>query len=115
MSKLRFSYQSEKLSQARSALMAPHPGGEARSFASAFEFCSRAFHNFDIESVKDQNARHWIETIKTLMNTKGVQDTTGEGTYVHRARAMSTTEKTDFSRAVSELASWFDREFWSST
>jgi hypothetical protein len=37
-----FHYPAEKLNQARSSLMAPHPNGEAASYASAFEFCGRA-------------------------------------------------------------------------
>jgi hypothetical protein len=109
----RFDYQGEKLSQARSSLMAPHPSGEDQSFASAFDFCSRAFHQFDTDCVPDDSARDWISKIKSLMNTEGVQDTTGEGTFVHRARAMSVDEKMEFARAVDELASYFHREFWS--
>jgi hypothetical protein len=109
----RFAYQGEKLSQARSSLMAPHPMGEDRSFASAFEFCSRAFYDFDVERIKDENAHGWIDTIKRLMSTDGVSDPTDEGTFIHRARALTDEEKREFSNAVDELASWFNMEFWS--
>ena len=112
MAKDRFSYQSEKLSQARSSLMLPHSMGEERSVAFAFEFCGRAFHQFDVGRVEDENARQWIDTIKRYMNTEGVEDPTGEGTWVQRARMMTTDEKREFSDAVDQLASWFDREFW---
>ncbi len=108
-----FSYQEEKLAQARSTLMAPHPSGEDTDFASAFEFCSRAFHQFDVGQVGDHTARGWIHTIKKLMSTKGVIDTTGKGTFFHRAEAMTEDEKMEFSRAVDELASWFARHMWS--
>lgn len=93
--------------------MAPHPDGEAASYAVAFELCDRAFHQFDASRVKDDDARRWIATINALMNTDGVQDPTNEGTYIQRARAMALDEKLDFSRAVDELASWFEGEFWS--
>ena len=111
--KADFGYQGEKLHKARLCLMAPHPQGEARSFASAFHECSLAFHDFDENSVKDVSAQHWIATIKRLMNTDGIEDPTGEGTYIYRARVMSEKEQLDFSHAVDELASWFDMQFWS--
>lgn len=113
MVKDRFNYQSEKLSQARSSLMAPHIRGEEYSFAAAFDVCSRAFHDFDVTRVEDEDAVGWIETIKRLMDTSGVEDATDEGTWVQRARLMTFEEKYEFSKAVDELASWFDREFWS--
>lgn len=113
MVKDRFGYQSEKLSQARSSLMAPHIRGEEYDFAAAFDFCSRAFHDLDVTRVEDEDAAGWIEAIKRLMDTSGVEDPTGEGTWVHRARQMTFEERYEFSNAVDELASWFEREFWS--
>ena len=113
MAKERFGYQGEKLSQARSSLMAPHEMGEEHSYASAFHACSLGFHQFDVSKVKDDDAVGWIETIKRLMDTAGVEDTTGEGTYVHRARQLTVDERREFSNAVDELASWFNRQFWS--
>ena len=113
MTKDRFDYQTQKLSQARSALMAPHPWGEEKSFAEAFDHCTGAFKNFDVTRVKDKDACGWIETIKRLKDTTDVQDPTDEGTLVHRARAMSLEEKREFSNAVDELASWFRWEFLS--
>jgi hypothetical protein len=74
---------------------------------------ARAFHDFDVTRVEDEDAVGWIETIKRLMDTSDVEDPTGEGTWVHRARLMTFEEKHEFSNAVDELASWFDREFWS--
>ncbi len=113
MVKDRLGYQSEKLSQVRSSLMAPHIRGEEYSFAAAFDFCSRAFHDFDVSRVEDENAVGWIDTIKRLMDTTGVEHPTGEGTWVQRARLMTFEKKHEFSNAVDELASWFNREFWS--
>ena len=107
MTKDCFSYQTEKFSQARSALMAPHTWGEEKSFAEAFDYCTRAFTDFDVTRVKDENASRWIETIKRL------KDTTNEGTWVNRAYAMSLEEKREFSKAVDELADWFKRQLLS--
>lgn len=113
MSIRRFGYQDEKLTQARSSLLAPHLKSEEQSFANAFELCSRAFFEFNVAEVEDEDAIEWIDTIKRLMNTSNMVDSTGEGTYVHRARFMTEDEKYEFSKAVDELASWFNREFWS--
>lgn len=113
MVKDRFDYQGEKLSLARSSLMAPHEMGEEHSYAAAFHACSLAFHQFDVSRVKNDDAVRWIETIKRLMDTSGVEDPTGEGTWVHRARQMTLEERREFSNAVDELASFFNREFWS--
>lgn len=109
----RFDYQSEKLAQARSCLMAPHEMGEAQSFASAFEFCSRAFYDLDVNRIEDENAQGWIASIKELMKTDGLDDPAGEGLLLQRARAMTVEERRAFSDAVDELASWFDSYFWS--
>lgn len=113
MAKDRFANQADKLSQARRSLMAPHARGEEYSFAAAFHACSQAFHRFDVSRVKDDEAVGWIETIKRLTDTTGVEDPTAEGTWVQRARQMTFEEKYEFSKAVDELANWFKREFWS--
>lgn len=102
-----FHYQSEKLSGALFTLMAPHPEGEDKSFAFAFQDCTLAFMNFDVTQVKDKNARGWIETIKRLMDTSNVQEKTDEGAWLNRARAMNSEEKREFSLAVFELEHWF--------
>jgi hypothetical protein len=106
---MNFDYQSEKLSQARSCLMLPHSDGEEASVAEAFMLCGRAFYRFDTSLIKDENAIIWIETIKRFMDTAGVSDPTGEGTAIQRARQLTNDDKAEFSRAVDELANWFDR------
>ncbi len=113
MTKDRFTYQSEKLSQAQSALMTPHPMGEEKSFALAFDYCTRAFKDFDVTRVMDENAYGWIETIKRLMDTTNVQDPTSDGKWIQRARAMDLEEKREFSEAVDDLADWFKRQLLS--
>jgi hypothetical protein len=108
-----FGYQSEKLSQARSVLMAPHPWSEEISFIEAFRYCTHAFEDFDVTRVKDKNACGWIETIKRFMDTTNVQDPTNDGPWLQRARAMDLEEKREFSEAVDELADWFKRQLLS--
>lgn len=110
---MRFDYQAEKLSQARSSLMAPLTLGEAHAFYSAFDFCGRAFHDFDLSKL-DDSARGWADTILRFMDTSGLQDPAGRGLWLVRAEAMTVDERREFSNAVDELASWFDREFWRS-
>ena len=60
-------------------------GREEHSFAAAFHACWLAFHQFDLARVKDENAVDWIDAIKRLMDTSGVEDPTTEGIWVHRA------------------------------
>ncbi len=93
-------FDSRKLSQARSELMAPHPLGEEESFTSAFQSCRFAFDDFDVARVKDKNICAGIETIKNFIETTDPHSLTLE-------------EKSKFSTTVDELASWFEMEFWS--
>jgi hypothetical protein len=110
----RFDYQGEKLSQARSALMLPHSRGEEFSLADAFAFCDRAFTNFNMDRIRDSEALRHIATIQRSMDTTGLtEDASGAGTWVKRGRMMSVDQRSEFSRAVDELADWFNREFWS--
>jgi hypothetical protein len=113
MARQPFSYQSEKLSSARRALMAPHPNGEEYGFVTAFNHCHHGLAELDLNHVEDEDARLWIDSIWRLMSTEGVRRVTGEGLWVQRARQMTLDEKEEFSRAVAELASWFDAQFWS--
>jgi hypothetical protein len=112
MAKHEFSYQGEKFSLARTSLMLPHSTGEERSIADAFRACSLGVHQFDISKIKDADVRDWLQTVTRLMSTEGIEDATGEGKWVHRARGMTMDEKRELSRAVDRLANWFNRHFW---
>lgn len=92
---LDYMYQSEKLDQARVALMLPHPHGEAASCAEAFKLCDSAFRNLNEDRIGDEDARAWIDIIKRM---------TG------KAESLTTDDKLELSRVVDELASWFDRQ-----
>lgn len=56
---MRYSYQAEKLSSARSSLMLQHTRGEAESIASAFHELSLAFHQLDVHALGD-SAQRWV-------------------------------------------------------
>jgi len=104
---MNYSYQSEKLSSARRALMLPHTGGEAQSIADAFLECSLAFHNFSENALGDDSARDWVLQIKEFMNTDGLHDPNIKGTWFVKAETLDVDQKLTLSRAVDELAHWF--------
>ena len=109
---MKFSYQSEKLSQARSCLMLPHPQGEAQSIASAFHELSLGFHRFDEQSL-DEVAKQWVSKLKEMMDTSGLNeadDLNELGLWYIKAGSFTVDDKIELSRLVDELASWFYRE-----
>lgn len=108
---MQYGYQSEKLSAARHCLMLPHSQGIEHSIAHAFHECSLALHQMD-ESDLDDNARSWIAKIKGFMDTTDITNAAGEGAWAVKARGMTTDQQIELSRAVDELAHWFDRKFW---
>lgn len=104
---MRYSYQAEKLSSARSSLMLPHSRGEAESIASAFHELSLAFHQLDVRALGD-SAQRWVTKLQEFMDTTGVSDPNGEGSWVVKARTFSTDDQLEISHTVDELAHWFD-------
>ncbi len=84
--------------------MLPHTLGVEVSIAEAFRNCDLAFYKLD-ESGLDDNARGWVAKIKALMETAGIPEAPGP----YAARSLSTEEQRELSRAVDELAHWFDR------
>lgn len=63
---MRYSYQAEKLSAARHALMLPHSRGEAESIADAFHEISLGLHQLDVSKLS-QSAQRWIATLQRYM------------------------------------------------
>lgn len=111
----RFSYQKKQFSAARSSLMLPHPEGEAASIASAFYECSRGLHTLD-EQELDDSVRYSLTKVKELMDTSGLAnpaDPDQRGLWMVKADSLTEEQKFDLSRAVDELAHWFEMEFWS--
>jgi hypothetical protein len=111
---MKFGYQLEKFSAARSALMLPHPRGESESIASAFHACSLGLHGLELDSL-DDNVRDWIRKVEAFMDTAGLSNPDGRGLWVIKADSLTEEQKFELSRVVDELAHYFDREFWSTT
>ena len=90
-----YSYQAEKLAQARSALMLPHTGGVDASIAEAFRICALGFHRMN-EGGLDDHARKWVRKIKELEKTS-------------QLGSLTSDQQVELSHTVNELADWFDR------
>lgn len=104
---MRYSYQAEKLSSARSSLMLPHTRGEAESIANAFHELSLAFHKLDVHAL-DDSAQRWVDKLQRYMDTTGLSDPNDEGIWVVKAHTFSADEQLEISHTVDELAHWFD-------
>lgn len=102
-----FSYPSEKFYMARRHLMLPHPQGEAESIMHAFHECSLGLHDVRRENL-DDDARRWLGTLDRLMDTSGLEDPAGIGLWIIKAEKLTVDEKFELSRAIDELANWFD-------
>ena len=94
MAPRRFGYQAEKLSNARRMLMLPHPEGETGSIRNALLACYYAFRDLDVTSL-DDHARSCFEAIQKASDRINLEE-------------FSIEEKTSFSKAVDELAHWFE-------
>lgn len=106
---MKFPYQAEKFSAARSCLMLPHPKGEAESIAHAFHECHLGLHDLRRDNL-DDNARNWLAKLEALMDTTGLEDPSGRGLWAVKAERLTVDEKLELSRVVDELAAWFDMQ-----
>ena len=106
---MKFSYQDQKFSQARSCLMLPHSLGEAESIAQAFHECSLGLHGLDKDSL-DDSARSLVNKLEELMKTDGVDESQESGTWQIRAEKYSNDQKLDLANIIDDLAHWFGRE-----
>jgi hypothetical protein len=110
----RYGYLHEKLSAAVLMLMAPHHGGEAVSYASAFSACDLGL-NFGWQFPRDEldrQAREWVKTIEEIMDTTGIEDPMERGTHLIKAERLTEEEKSRFSKAIYELSGWCDRHYY---
>ncbi|SEO44010.1 hypothetical protein SAMN05428959_10827 [Duganella sp. CF517] len=104
---LSYTYQAEKLADARRYLMLPHTEGEEASISECFHACSLAFNKFD-ESTLNDDARIWVAKLKKLMDTKDVPAATdGKGLWHAKALGFTTDDKIELSTLIDELAFWF--------
>ena len=107
---MKHSYQAEKFSSARRALMLPHPQGEAKSIAAAFHECDRGLAQFNRNQL-DQEAKDWLVKLDKLMNTSGLNDPQKKGLWQVKAETLSESERLELSHIVDELAHRFDDEW----
>jgi hypothetical protein len=101
------SYQSEKFNAARRALMLPHTKGEAASIGNAFLEISLALSSFDESKSGDANIQGWVRRLRELMDTSKLKHGSELGGWQAKAKSFSTEERSEVSRLVDELASWF--------
>jgi hypothetical protein len=97
--------------------MLPFYDGEDGALANAFHLCSRALEGFRLDRSKLANEAKvldWIRVIEETMNTDGLADPASIGTWRVKARSLTVEEKSAFSTAVDELASWLDMQLWRS-
>ena len=113
---MSISYLGQKFSEARRALMLPHPSGEAESIAAAIVACAIALDHVrsDIPGqIEDTDALHHLRTIESALPARDLGDPKGVGTALVKAQAMTEDEQRKFATAVDALANWAWEEFWS--
>jgi hypothetical protein len=106
---VKYSYAAEKFSNARRMLMLPPPAKEAQIIALAFHeisLCLRDLRQDDL----DDSAKDWLAKVQSFMDTTGVVDLTGSGTYQVKAQSLTQDQKLELAGCVDELASWFKRK-----
>lgn len=104
---MKYSYQAEKFSVARRALMLPHTRGVSESVAAAFIECSYGLDNLSEDGL-DDDANHWLRKLRDFMDTSKVSDPTGRGTFSVKADNFSDDDLIEISRLIGDLATWFD-------
>lgn len=107
----QWAYPAEKFGTARRTLMVPHPGGEAKSLVAAFHECEHGLRNVSLEAL-DDDARRWVAIILDTHDTTGIEDPTGDGTWLIKAEGLSVDQVMRFSSAVDGLATWFHDHFY---
>lgn len=113
MAEVDWAYASEKLSQAVDAMMLPHRS-EAWSIKWAGHFVHRGFQ--DVEELDHAHANEWLQTIRRLLDTSGIDPSTEEaqrrGTLELRAEQLSYDDKHELQRCLSELHAHAQRKYW---
>jgi hypothetical protein len=105
---MKFNYAAEKFSTARSCLMLPPPGAEAQAIVGALHECSLGLNNLTDEDFPDYSHDSYSK-LKGYLDCVGLEDPTGEGLWLVKAKSLTTDEKSELSRIIDELASWFRR------
>ncbi|MEE8380722.1 MAG: hypothetical protein V3R78_02435 [Thermodesulfobacteriota bacterium] len=106
---MKYTYASEKFATARRSLMLPHPDGDTKSIADAFAECSHGLHNINRDDFDDAT-RESVRKLEELMGTTGLDDPLHRGLYTIKAERLSLDQKTELSKEVDYLATWFDAQ-----
>jgi hypothetical protein len=91
--------------------MLPFPQGESHSISLAFHECYLGLKDLNREDL-DSSAREWISKLEQFMDTGGIEDSSGRGTWAVRADKLTENEKIELSTIIDELANWFHMCFW---
>ena len=89
--------------------MLPHPENEIKSIADAFHECSRGLHNINRDDF-DDTTRESVRKLEELMDGSELDDPLDRGLYMIKAERLSLDQKTELSRIIDYLASWFDAQ-----
>ena len=100
---VHFRFASEKLGAAVRILMLPHTD-EATSIVGAWHEIQLALKPDD--DLGDHEANRQRERVFEIMSTEGIEDPTGDGLWITRARQLTRDEKHAFSRDVWDLQSY---------
>jgi hypothetical protein len=79
--------------------MLPHPKGEADDIAAAYHECHLGLMRLQPDDF-DDDARRSVSTVTMRMDTTGIEDPQGRGTWGIKADKLSVDEKFEFSSAV---------------
>ena len=104
----RYSYQCQKLNEARRWLMAPHHQSEADYYAGSYGAFWIGIQNLGEKRLEDnpdaESAIQWIDRINEIFTMSAGEDS------IQRARKLTDKEKSDYSNCIDELANWFSGE-----
>ncbi|MEE8288098.1 MAG: hypothetical protein V3R25_01650 [Nitrosomonadaceae bacterium] len=106
---MKYTYASEKFATARRSLMLPHPDGDTKSIADAFSECFLSLRTFNHDDL-DDGAKTSLRKLEELMGTTGLDDPLHRGLYTIKAERLSLDQKTELSKEVDYLATWFDEQ-----
>ena len=104
---MKYSYQAEKFSSARRALMLPHAKGETASIADAFAECVFGTTKLELGDL-DDNAKELLRKLNELIDPVGLKDPANRGFYAIKAEKLTIEQRRELSALVDELATWFD-------
>lgn len=113
-SKLKWAYAGKQLDAAQRLLMLPHPKGEADSIARSFHECELGLQDAarnGLDSEFDDDARAWVNAIRSAMDTTGAEAKSGEGNWFAKASTLTVDEKAAYASAVADFAYWLDSRF----